>query len=125
MVSLDALERAEGGEGVERIERGETEGVALRLRDLSVMLDDGTAVVKDAEVVIMPGERVLIAGESGTGKSTLVRAIAGLWPWGKGQVETGREQKILLMPQRAYVPVGTLRRAATYPEPPESASNAC
>jgi putative ATP-binding cassette transporter len=124
MVSLDALERAEGGEGVERIERGETEGVALRLRDLSVMLDDGTAVVKDAEVVIMPGERVLIAGESGTGKSTLVRAIAGLWPWGKGQVETGRGQKILLMPQRAYVPVGTLRRAATYPEPPESASDA-
>jgi putative ATP-binding cassette transporter len=82
-----------------------------------------TAVVKDAEVVIMPGERVLIAGESGTGKSTLVRAIAGLWPWGKGQVETGRGQKILLMPQRAYVPVGTLRRAATYPEPPESASD--
>jgi putative ATP-binding cassette transporter len=54
MVSLDALERAEGGEGVERIERGEAEGVALRLRDLSVMLDDGTAVVKDAEVVVMP-----------------------------------------------------------------------
>jgi vitamin B12/bleomycin/antimicrobial peptide transport system ATP-binding/permease protein len=123
MVSLDALERAEGGEGVERIERGETEGFALRLRDLSVMLDDGTAVVKDAEVVVMPGERVLIAGESGTGKSTLVRAIAGLWPWGKGQVETGRGLKILLMPQRAYVPVGTLRRAATYPEPPESASD--
>ena len=122
MVSLDALERAEGGEGVERIERGEAEGVALRLRDLSVMLDDGTAVVKDAEVVVMPGERVLIAGESGTGKSTLVRAIAGLWPWGKGQVETGRGQKILLMPQKAYIPVGTLRRAATYPEPPESAS---
>ena len=52
-----------------------------------------------------------------------LRAIAGLWPWGKGQVETGRGQKILLMPQRAYVPVGTLRRATTYPEPPESASD--
>jgi putative ATP-binding cassette transporter len=124
MVSLDALERAEGGEGVERIERGETDGVALRLRDLSVMLDDGTAVVKDAEVAIDAGERVLIAGESGTGKSTLVRAIAGLWPWGKGHVEVGRGRKILLMPQRAYVPVGTLRRAATYPESPESASDA-
>jgi putative ATP-binding cassette transporter len=124
MVSLDALERAEDGEGVERIERGETGGVALRLRDLSVTLDDGTAVVKDAEVAIAPGERVLIAGESGTGKSTLVRAIAGLWPWGKGDVEVGDGKTILLMPQRAYVPVGSLRRAATYPQPPDSASDA-
>jgi vitamin B12/bleomycin/antimicrobial peptide transport system ATP-binding/permease protein len=123
MVSLDALERAEGGEGVERIERGETEAAALRLHDLSVTLDNGTAVVKDAEVVIEPGERVLIAGESGTGKSTLVRAISGLWPWGKGDVQVGRGQRMLLMPQRAYVPIGNLRRAVTYPEPPESATD--
>jgi len=123
MVSLDALERAEGGEGVERIERGETEAAALRLRNLSVMLDNGTAVVKDAEVVIEPGERVLIAGESGTGKSTLVRAISGLWPWGRGEVQVGRGQRMLLMPQRPYVPVGNLRRAVTYPEPPDSATD--
>ena len=123
MVSLDALERAEGGAGVERIERGETEGAALRLHDLSVTLDNGTAVVKDAEVVIDPGERVLIAGESGTGKSTLVRAISGLWPWGKGKVQVGRGQRMLLMPQRAYVPIGNLRRAVTYPEPPDSATD--
>ena len=82
MVSLDALERAEKGEGVNRIERTEGTGAALRLSDLSVTLDTGKAVVKDAEVDIMPGERVLVAGESGTGKSTLVRAISGLWPWG-------------------------------------------
>jgi putative ATP-binding cassette transporter len=131
MVSLDALERAENGEGVERIERDDLEGsnladpagVALRLRDLSVTLDDGTAVVKDAEVVIAPGERVLVAGESGTGKSTLVRAIAGLWPWGQGHVEVASGARMMLMPQRAYVPVGALRAAATYPEPPESKSD--
>ncbi len=120
MVSLDGLERAESGDGVGRIERGETSGAALRLRNLSVTLDDGTEVVKDAEVAIAPGERVLVAGESGTGKSTLVRAIAGLWPWGEGDVEVESGAKMLLMPQRAYVPVGTLRRAATYPEPAES-----
>jgi putative ATP-binding cassette transporter len=131
MVSLDALERAENGEGVERIERGDLAGsnladpagVALRLRDLSVTLDDGTAVVKDAEVVIAPGERVLVAGESGTGKSTLVRAIAGLWPWGQGHVEVASGARMMLMPQRAYVPIGALRAAATYPEPPESKSD--
>ena len=85
MVSLDALERAEQGDGVGRIERGEGTGAALRLSNLSVTLDNGTAVVKDAEVDIAPGERVLVAGESGTGKSTLVRAIAGLVAVGRGQ----------------------------------------
>jgi vitamin B12/bleomycin/antimicrobial peptide transport system ATP-binding/permease protein len=120
MVSLDALERAEQGSGASRIERTEGTGAALRLSDLSVTLDTGTAVVKDAEVDIMPGERVLVAGESGTGKSTLVRAISGLWPWGEGNVEVARGAKMFLMPQRAYVPVGTLRRAATYPEPADS-----
>ena len=120
MVSLDALERAEKGEGVNRIERTEGTGAALRLSDLSVTLDTGKAVVKDAEVDIMPGERVLVAGESGTGKSTLVRAISGLWPWGEGNVQVASGAKMFLMPQRAYVPVGTLRRAATYPEPADS-----
>ena len=65
MVSLDNLERAESGDGVGRIERGETHGTALRLCNLSVQLDDGTEVVKDAEVAIAPGERVLVAGDGG------------------------------------------------------------
>ena len=60
------------------------------LDDLRSTLDDGTAVVDDTEVAIKPGERVLVAGESGTGKSTLVRAIAGLWPWGGGTIEIQR-----------------------------------
>jgi putative ATP-binding cassette transporter len=120
MVSLDALERAEKGEGVSRIDRTEGNAAALRLSNLSVTLDTGKAVVKDAEVDIMPGERVLVAGESGTGKSTLVRAISGLWPWGEGNVQVASGAKMFLMPQRAYVPVGTLRRAATYPEPADS-----
>ena len=117
MVSLDGLERAEKGEGFAHIERSSAQGVALRLRDLSVTLDDGTAVVKDAEVAIEPGERVLVAGESGTGKSTLVRAISGLWPWGEGTVQIQKGAKMFLMPQKAYVPTGTLHRAATYPAP--------
>jgi vitamin B12/bleomycin/antimicrobial peptide transport system ATP-binding/permease protein len=118
MVSLDALEHAEKGIG--RIERCATTGAALRLAHLSVTLENGTAVVRDAEVVIAPGERVLVAGESGTGKSTLVRAIAGLWPWGNGHVEVATGAKMLMVPQRAYVPAGTLRRAVTYPLPAEA-----
>ena len=116
MMSLDGLERAERGDGIGRIKRGETEGDAiLSLNDLSVTLDDGTAVVGEAEVVIEAGERLLVAGESGTGKSTLVRAIAGLWPWGGGSVNFHPDRRLFMLPQKPYVPSGTLRRAAAYP----------
>jgi putative ATP-binding cassette transporter len=122
MVSLDALERAEQG-GLGRIERNDGgEGAALRLRDLSVTLDDGTAVLDDADIAIKPGERVLVAGESGTGKSTLVRAIAGLWPWGDGTIEVQKGAKLMMLPQRPYIPIGTLRRAVVYPDAPDSRS---
>src|SRR3978361_1399811 len=115
-MSLDGLERAERGDGIGRIQRGETEGDAmLSLNDLSVTLDDGTAVVGETEVVIEPGERLLVAGESGTGKSTLVRAIAGLWPWGGGSVNFHPDRRLFMLPQKPYVPSGTLRRAVAYP----------
>lgn len=116
MVSLDGLERAEQTETVGRITRGETGGdVVLSLNNLSVSLGDGTAVVKETEVDIAAGERVLVAGESGSGKSTLVRAIAGLWPWGDGSVRFRSGSNIFMLPQKPYVPSGTLRRAVAYP----------
>ncbi|TQF29987.1 ABC transporter ATP-binding protein/permease [Bradyrhizobium sp. UNPA324] len=116
MMSLDGLERAEQGDGLGRIQRGETRNDAmLELHDLSVTLDDGTAVVGETEVVIESGERLLVAGESGTGKSTLVRAIAGLWPWGGGSVNFHPDRRLFMLPQRPYVPSGSLRRAVAYP----------
>src|SRR5471030_3108380 len=115
MMSLDGLEQAETGDAFNRIKRGETTDAAMRLLNLSVSLDDGTAVVDDTDVVIKKGERVLVAGESGTGKSTLVRAIAGLWPWGGGEIDIQKDARLFLLPQRPYVPTGTLRRAVAYP----------
>jgi putative ATP-binding cassette transporter len=125
MMSLDGLERAERGDGFGRIQRGETEGdTVLSLHDLSVTLDDGTAVVDDTEVAIEPGERLLVAGESGSGKSTLVRAIAGLWPWGGGSVNFHADRRLFMLPQKPYVPSGTLRRAVAYPGSADSWSEA-
>src|SRR5438128_1675702 len=116
MMSLDGLERAEQGDGFGRIKRGDTQGEAmLELKDLSVTLDDGTAVVDETGVVIEPGERLVVAGESGTGKSTLVRAIAGLWPWGGGSVNFHPDRRLFMLPQRPYVPSGSLRSAVAYP----------
>jgi putative ATP-binding cassette transporter len=116
MMSIDGLERAEQGEGIGRISRGETAGEAmLSLTDLTVTLGDGTAVVDQAEVIVQPGERLLVAGESGSGKSTLVRAIAGLWPWGSGRIDIHPDRRLFMLPQRPYVPSGSLRRATAYP----------
>ncbi len=121
MMSLDGLERAEQSDTLGRIVRGETEGeTMLSLKDVSVSLGDGTAVVKETAVEIGPGERVLVAGESGSGKSTLVRAIAGLWPWGGGSVSFRAGSRLFMLPQRPYIPSGTLRRAVCYPQAAES-----
>jgi vitamin B12/bleomycin/antimicrobial peptide transport system ATP-binding/permease protein len=118
MVSLDKLDAAD----VSAIKRGEVAGerAAIRLKDVSVELADGTVVIDDADVVVQLGEKVLLAGDSGSGKSTLVRAISGLWPWGEGEISLKPGAKLFMMPQRPYVPLGTLRRAAAYPQAADS-----
>jgi putative ATP-binding cassette transporter len=116
VVSLDHLDEAELGS----IVRSEATGAAIRLKDVSVELTDGTVVIDDADVVLQLGEKLLLAGESGSGKSTLVRAIAGLWPWGAGEIALKPGARLFMMPQRPYVPLGTLRRAATYPQAADS-----
>jgi putative ATP-binding cassette transporter len=120
VASINALEQAEKTGGIKLIERAQHQDKILQIRGLSVRLDDGTGLIHEAEVDIGPGERVLIVGESGTGKSTLVRAIAGLWPWGEGQIIMQQKSKLLMLPQRAYIPLGSLRRAAIYPLPQDS-----
>jgi putative ATP-binding cassette transporter len=121
-VSLDALEREEI-DRVGRINRGKGNSAALRLRNLSVTLHDGTAILTAAEAAIPAGQKVLLTGDSGTGKSTLARAIAGVWPWGQGDIEIPAGAKLSLLPQRPYVPIGTLRRAINYPDPARSRSD--
>ena len=115
LISIDHLEAVGKPGEAGAIRRTERDNPALRLQDLSVTLDDGTVVIKEADVAVEQGEKVLVVGKSGTGKSTLVRAIAGLWPWGQGEISIRRGAKLFLMPQRPYIPLGSLRRVATYP----------
>ena len=118
--SLDHLDRAETRCG--RIVQRECWDRTLRLRDVSITLGDGTSVLSRTQLEVKRGEKVLITGASGSGKSTLVRALAGVWPWGEGGLEIAAGAKLLVLPQRPYVPTGTLRRAATYPDAADSRS---
>lgn len=120
--SVDHLVSLEEPGAIGVIARSEQENGAIRLRDLTVTLDDGTVVINDADVTIDKGEKVLLVGDSGTGKSTLVRAISGLWPWGGGEIVLRKGAKVFFMPQRPYIPLGALRRAATYPLAADSVS---
>ncbi len=90
----------------------------LIMRELGVARPDGEFLVAEAEIEIKRPERVLIRGESGSGKSTIMRAVAGVWPWGRGAIHlpTGA---ITFMPQKPYFPVGTLRDVMLYPKAPE------
>ncbi|WP_338661684.1 ABC transporter ATP-binding protein/permease [Pararoseomonas sp. SCSIO 73927] len=100
---------------------GEEERVAFR--DVQVAFANGSVVIAEASAEVRAGERVLVKGESGTGKSTLFRAFAGIWPWGSGEIHMPPREATMFMPQRPYLPLGTLRGALSYPNPPEKVSN--
>ena len=87
----------------------------VRLENLSVAQHNGRIMIDEASTEIARGDRVLLTGESGTGKSTLIRAIAGLWPWGSGRVLIPPDARVAFLPQRAYIPNGTLRQVLHYP----------
>jgi len=90
----------------------------LAFKDVKVLLADGGVIIKDASAEFDRGERVLIVGDSGSGKSTLFRALAGIWPWGTGTMLLPPRDQMMFMPQRPYMPLGTLRAAVAYPAPP-------
>jgi putative ATP-binding cassette transporter len=96
-------------------------GSGIEVSDLDVDLPDGAALLRGVSLDVAAGERLLITGPNGTGKSTLIRAIAGIWPFGRGQVRIG-EGKVLFVPQRPYLPLGDLRSALLYPGEDEGPS---
>jgi vitamin B12/bleomycin/antimicrobial peptide transport system ATP-binding/permease protein len=95
-------------------------GTAMLADDLTVSLPSGEEIVRATGLEIAPAERVLVTGPSGSGKTSLFRALGGVWPFGAGTVRVPHDAKLLVLPQRPYLPLGTLRGALAYPGPQES-----
>ena len=94
----------------------------IDLEKLLVSLPNGTPLVTADGFSIRGGERTLLTGPSGSGKSTLFRAIAGIWPFGTGSIAIPAQATLMMLPQRPYFPVGTLRAAIAYPAEPSAFS---
>jgi vitamin B12/bleomycin/antimicrobial peptide transport system ATP-binding/permease protein len=120
-----ALQRARvvraGARGIARVD-GDTE--RLTLDGVHVDRPDGQRLIADVSLSLGRGDSALLSGPSGVGKSTLLRAIAGIWPFGRGLVHVSRDARLLFLPQKPYLPLGTLRHVVSYPRTDAGASDA-
>src|SRR5260370_7745257 len=115
--------RLEGalGAGVRHVDGDDTR---LTVEDVDLHLPDGRPLVTHVNLSLLRGDSVLLGGASGSGKSTLFRAIAGIWPFGRGEIRASPRARVLFLPQRPYLPIGTLRSVVSYPMPAAGAADA-
>jgi len=95
-------------------------GTAMAVEELTVSLPTGEEIVHASGLAIGPAERVLVTGPSGSGKTSLFRALGGVWPFGAGTIRIPQGAKLLVLPQKPYLPLGTLRGALAYPGPDDA-----
>lgn len=85
--------------------------------NLDIRLPDGRVLLPEASFAFKRGDRVLVTGPTGVGKSTLFRAVAGIWPFGSGVIQQPADTRILFLPQKPYLPIASVRDTVTYPDP--------
>jgi vitamin B12/bleomycin/antimicrobial peptide transport system ATP-binding/permease protein len=98
------------------VQVSESSDKAIAIDDLAMDLPNGKTLISGLDITFKPGEAVLITGQTGTGKSTLLRILSRLWPFGAGKVTLPAGARYLFLPQKPYLPLGTLRDAIAYPD---------
>jgi putative ATP-binding cassette transporter len=111
----DALEDSQRELARDGIGMAPAERDAIRLSGVRLDAPDGHVILNAASAAAAPGERVAVLGAPGRGKTTLFRALAGIWPFGAGRIERPEREQLLFLPQSSYLPLGTLRGAVAYP----------
>ncbi len=119
-----ALARVRAEAAVDGVHHGTGAADTLSVDRVTLALPGGRPLMEDVSFDIRPGESTLISGPSGAGKSTLFRAIAGIWPFGRGAVRLPHDGRVLFLPQKPYLPIGTLREVVSYPTPPAGLDDA-
>jgi putative ATP-binding cassette transporter len=113
-----ALDAAREQGAREEGERTEGSGPSLDVDALTLQLPQGAALLSNASLGLKPGENVLVTGPSGAGKSTFFRALAGIWPFWKGRIRLPQGARMLFLPQKPYLPLGSVKHVVAYPEDP-------
>ena len=99
-----------------RITYAEGEPGRMTIEDLKIVSPSGADMLRETRVELKAGDRVLIVGTPGTGKTLLFRALAGLWPWGAGQITRPKDENMMFLPRGTpYLPRGTLKEVLAYP----------
>ncbi len=115
-----ARSEAASGQGIQVVAGA---GPNLTLEDVNSALPNGRVLLAQVQLRLMAGENTLISGASGVGKSTLFRALSGIWPFGEGRVVLPMNARLMFLPQRPYLPIGSLREAVAYPADPAGLSD--